>query len=151
MRNFLKELFSIFSNDGGFVWAPMLAGAAIGALKHQMVDKPKAQAQNRAAAVQTQFSPWTGMGAGKTVDGGSMLGSAMQGGMAGAQLGQAYDKFGAAKKMQGLQMDKLGLENQALQQQNAVGTGAFNQSGANMMSGAGKPGMYGGGNWANLQ
>lgn len=78
-------------NEGGF-WIPMAVGAGVGLLKNQ-ADKERADRMNQAAAVQTAHSPHSGLGAGQMTQAPSGLESAMQGGMAGAQMGQAYGDY----------------------------------------------------------
>ena len=78
-------------------WIPALA--AVGALQggQQASAQRKAQAaQNKAAAAQTEFSPWTHMGAGQTSNaptqsdfGGALLGG-IEGGLTGAAFGQQF-------------------------------------------------------------
>jgi hypothetical protein len=62
-----------------------LALGGLGLAKGFM-DKSKVRAQNMAAATQTQYSPWTKMGAGETKMAPSALGAAMQGGVTGLAL-----------------------------------------------------------------
>lgn len=52
--------------------------------------------QNMAEAAQTQYSPWTGMGAGKIgTQSSSDIAAALQGGMAGAQVANSFGAFKA--------------------------------------------------------
>ena len=76
----------ILGNEGGFVWIPMAIGAAMGAIKNQG-DKKKADDLNKAASVQTMYSPHTGMGRGNLTQAPSGLEAMMQGAAAGAQMG----------------------------------------------------------------
>lgn len=60
--------------------------AATGAAKAELIDKPKADRQRQRAAVQTMYSPWTGLQPEK-VEEADTLGSALQWGLAGAMMG----------------------------------------------------------------
>jgi hypothetical protein len=64
----------------------------MGLAKDVLVDQPKAARDRKLQAAIAQYSPWTGM-APQTqgLSGTDTLGTAMQGGMAGAQLGQAME------------------------------------------------------------
>lgn len=129
------------------MWPALAVGAGLGLLKHQLVDKPQQRAQGRVAAAQTQFSPWTGMGAGQLGPQSSALGSMMQGGMTGAQLSQAYDSYNQASKLKDLQMQKLQGEIDMQNYQKLGGDKVFSASGKQLMLGNKpqniyKPDMY---------
>ena len=71
---------------------PMLIGAGLGAGLGLLQNREQKKAQRRtqmAEAAKTQYSPWSGLGAGQTVaQAPSAFGSMLQGGMAGAMIGQ---------------------------------------------------------------
>jgi hypothetical protein len=71
----------------------ILAGAAAGLLKSKLVDEPAANAQRKLAARTAELSPWTGMTPTMPQEA-NAFGSMMQGGMAGAQLGQGLKTAG---------------------------------------------------------
>ena len=89
MKNFLNFLKTMLTDQSGFVWMPLLAGAALGGAKHALIDAPQHKAAQKAQAAQTRYSPWSGMGAGRSLTPPSALNSVMQGGMTGAMLGQS--------------------------------------------------------------
>lgn len=64
----------------------IMAGAALGAVKHSQ-DKKDFQEQAHLASVKTRWSPWTGM-KGEVGKRPSLMGSMMQGGLAGAGMAQ---------------------------------------------------------------
>lgn len=65
----------------------MAAGALMNSSEASRKRKQE-RAQNQAAAVQTAFSPWTGMGAGEISNNApGALGAALQGGIQGASMG----------------------------------------------------------------
>lgn len=69
----------------------MLAiGAGAGLLKSELVDKPKENYQRKLAAATQRYSPWTGLKAGP-IELADPLGSALQYGTTGAQMGNAYN------------------------------------------------------------
>ena len=74
----------------------MAAMAAAGALKGELIDKPKANKQRELAASTQQYSPWTGLKA-NPVQEADTLGNMISGAGAGAQMGMA---------MQGAQSDE---------------------------------------------
>jgi hypothetical protein len=67
----------------------LLAGAGTGLLKSELIDRPEAARQRKLQAEVARYSPWTGMQANTNLKGANPLGSVMQGGMAGAQVGQS--------------------------------------------------------------
>lgn len=77
-------------------WIPLAIGAAAGLAKHQLVDKPQYQRQQRAQAELTKYSPWTGM-QGKMLTPPSAFGSMLQGATTGAMFGQMGAGMGGAK------------------------------------------------------
>jgi hypothetical protein len=84
----LKRHFkAVMADDSGIFWAPLI-GAAVGAAKHAAVDVPREQRSRRLAAETQRYSPWTGMQA-QPIQEANLFGSALQGGVTGAQLGQA--------------------------------------------------------------
>jgi hypothetical protein len=66
----------------------LLAGAGLGLLKSKLVDEPQADAQRKLAATTAELSPWTGLTPTMPKEA-NALGSMMEGGLAGAQLGQS--------------------------------------------------------------
>jgi hypothetical protein len=70
------------------IFIPMIAGAALGALKSQE-EQMQANAERRRQAETTRYSPWTGMH-GQQVKDPSLIGNMATGAAAGATLGQAY-------------------------------------------------------------
>lgn len=80
----------------------LLAGAATGLLKSKLVDEPAANAQRKLAATTAELSPWTGMTPEMPQEA-NAFGSMLQGGLAGAQLGQGLQAQAANDKlMQGI-------------------------------------------------
>lgn len=71
----------------------LLAGAGMGVLKG-MGDKKKEAADRKVAAETARWSPWTGMQP-EQVQRADMMGSAMQGGLAGGAMGQGFAQTGA--------------------------------------------------------
>ena len=65
--------------------------AAIGLAKSEFVDKPKEQRQRKLAAETQRLSPWTGLQAGQIQEA-DPVGTAMQFGATGAQIGSGYKK-----------------------------------------------------------
>lgn len=132
MKGLLKSLFNDFKaitgNDGGWVWAIPAAMAAMGAITGAEKEK-QARKQNRAAATQTEFSPWTGMGKGQLVDGGAgPLAGAIQGGVSGLGMAQGMGGFQGAQAAQGTNSKWSDLMNS----NNTVQT--LQNQGANMTS-----------------
>jgi hypothetical protein len=74
---------------------PLLIGAGAGLLKSQLVDKPQADRQRKLAATTAALSPWTGMTPEMPQEA-NPLGSMLQGGLAGAQIGQAMGSMAPA-------------------------------------------------------
>ncbi len=81
-----------------------LIGAGIGMGKSVLIDKPKEERQRKLAAIQTLYSPWTGITPDK-IDEADPMGSALQGGAMGAQYGQAQETAALNKESLGLQND----------------------------------------------
>jgi hypothetical protein len=73
---------------GGASLAPMLIGAAVGAGKHFLVDKPQEEQDKKTAATIMRYSPWTGFKAPaiRRADG---FGSVLQGAAMGSTVGGA--------------------------------------------------------------
>lgn len=74
----------------------LLAGMGAGLLKSELVDRPQADRQRKLAATTAALSPWTGMTPTMPQEA-NPLGSIMQGGLAGAQIGQAMQANPAAQ------------------------------------------------------
>jgi hypothetical protein len=107
--NLVKKFLSspVINNEGGYFWIPMavMAGAQMLQNREQQAQADK---QNKIAATQTEFSPWTGQGPGQTVAGpGSMLAAGAKGAAQGAAMGQAYQNFQTGQEMQQLKMEQL--------------------------------------------
>lgn len=101
LTNLLKDFKLITSNEGGWAWAIPAAMAAYGAYQGDQKEQRVAK-QNKAAATQTQFSPWTKMGQGQLQDtGGGAIGGAVQSGIAGLGLMQGYNAANAATAAKG--------------------------------------------------
>lgn len=116
-----------------------IAGASAIMGARQAREQQKAQkAQNMAEATKTEFSPWTGMGAGQIKTGGpSAEMGALQGALGGAMMGQQFGGLGAAKPTTdaGQGMSAFGSPEEAML-----------NSGANMLDPKiKKPSLYGGG------
>ena len=73
-----------------------LIGGGAGLLKSELIDRPKEERQRKQAAITARWSPWTGMAPGPIQEA-DPFGSALQGGLAGAMIGQANQGAGAAK------------------------------------------------------
>jgi hypothetical protein len=74
---------------------PLLIGAGAGLLKSELIDRPQADRQRKLAATTAALSPWTGMTPEMPQEA-NPLGSMLQGGLAGAQIGQAMGASPAA-------------------------------------------------------
>lgn len=76
------------------MWMLPVGMAALGAIQGEN-KRQKEKAMNLAAAEQTRYSPWTGMGLGQLQNSGSgALGGALQGGLSGAMMAQSFGGFG---------------------------------------------------------
>lgn len=82
------------------------AGAGIGLLKNQIIDKPKQEKERMLAAETARFSPWTGMKAQNPGADTGALEAAVGGGLAGASMGQQMGG-GAMPPMGGAPQKKL--------------------------------------------
>lgn len=90
---------------------PLLLGAGAGLLKSELVDKPRANKERELAARTAELSPWTGMSPTMPEEANPM-GSMLQGGLAGAQLGQGLQAANQQEEM--LKMfQQQQLQNQA--------------------------------------
>jgi hypothetical protein len=85
------------------MWETMAAMAALQLINQQQQAK-QAKQQNKIAAAQTEFSPWTGQGAGQTVQAPSAMGAAAGGAVQGMALSQAYDKYKMDKELHAKRM-----------------------------------------------
>ncbi len=83
-----------------------LIGAGVGALKSELFDKGKEARQRELAAQTALYSPWTGMQP-QAVQEADTLGAALQGGLAGAQFGQAAEKAENEKELLRIQSENL--------------------------------------------
>jgi hypothetical protein len=112
----------------------MVAMAAGGMAYNHFVEKPRQERMNAAngaaAATQTQFSPWTKMGAGQADIQApkSTIGAGMQGAMTGLSMQQQFDQANMNKQMgeQQLNMNKMNMSQPQYTQQNASGYDSFN-------------------------
>ena len=97
----------------------MLAGMGAGLLKSELIDRPQANKQRQLAATTAALSPWTGMTP-TMPDEANPLGSMLQGGLAGAQIGQgmqaqapaavpAVDPRSAVNTIPGTMVPKMGM------------------------------------------
>jgi hypothetical protein len=73
-------------------------GAGVGLLKGATVDQAREDRQRKLAGTTQRYSPWTGLAA-QPVQEADPLGSAMQFGAAGAQLGSNMDSSKAQQKL----------------------------------------------------
>ena len=107
-KTLLKDFKKLMVNDGGF-WVP-LAMAAYGAYQgHQAEQQEKRN--NRAAAVQTEFAPYTGMGPGKIQNSGqNFLTGAVTGGVSGMGMQQNINKAGGWKNFMGMEGDEPSVQ-----------------------------------------
>lgn len=96
----------------------MLAGMGAGLLKSELVDRPQANRERQLAATTAALSPWTGLTPSMPNEA-NPFGSLMQGGLAGAQLGQGMQKQAQEQEM--LDMFKQ-QQQQKQQQDNQPGT-----------------------------
>lgn len=113
LKSLLKDLMLITGNEGGYAWAIPAAMATMGYLQGEE-QKAQNKHQNKVAATQTQFSPWTGMGKGQTVrEGSGGFGGAVQGGLTGASMAQNYGQAQQATKMNDLKMQQMQMQNPA--------------------------------------
>lgn len=116
LKNLLKDFKLIAGNEGGWAWAIPAAMAVYGAVQGEE-QADQARRMNKAAATQTEFSPWTKMGAGQLrSEGAGALGGAVQGGLSGLSMMQAYDAANAAKGAAGA--TRQGQMQQMYDQQN---------------------------------
>jgi hypothetical protein len=93
-------------------WVPIaVAAGQMG--YNEFVEKPRMQDYNKrqaaAAAAQTQFSPWTGMGKGEAdyKMPQSTIGAGLQGAMQGASFAQSYDAAQSQKSLADAQTQYL--------------------------------------------
>lgn len=78
---------------------PLTLAAVMGAAglaKSELIDRPREERQRKQAAITARWSPWTGM-APNAIREADPFGSAIQGGLAGAMIGQATQGADAAK------------------------------------------------------
>lgn len=107
----------------------MLIGAGTGVAKSALVDAPEEKANRTLASSTQRYSPWTGLKA-DAVKRADPLGSALQGGVAGAQFGQGVQAHQEATDLQ----KKMG---NYFAGQTAVRDPALGQSFWSQQSGAG--------------
>lgn len=79
-----------------------MIGGGVGLLKGELVDRPREQRERNYQSVVARYSPWTGMQPTPPKEA-DPFGSALQGGMTGAMLGQS--------------MQTTDLQNQLMQKQ----------------------------------
>lgn len=85
---------------GGASLTPMLVGAALGAGKHFLADKPAENRKRKAAAEVMRYSPWTGMQAPEVKES-SLFDSLASGASIGGTLGAAGAAAGAEGAIKG--------------------------------------------------
>lgn len=73
------------------MWPALALGMGAGLLKSELIDRPQADKQRQLAATTATLSPWTGMTPTMPNEA-NPLGSMLQGGLAGMQVGQGMDK-----------------------------------------------------------
>jgi hypothetical protein len=97
-------------------WVIPVALAGTQMAYNEFVEKPRVEQMNKrqaqAAATQTQFSPWTGMGKGEAQYQmpQSSIGAGLQGAMSGASFAQAYDAAQSQKSLQDAQKNYLNAQ-----------------------------------------
>jgi len=90
----------------------MAIGAGVGLAKDQFIDQPRRARQRTLAAETAKYSPWTGMNSQSMMpEEGSGFESALQGGTAGAMMGQGAQAADQQKQMAELQKRNLQLQN----------------------------------------
>lgn len=113
----------------------ILAGAAIGLAKNQLVDKPRQKREAELAAQTALYSPWTGMKPNE-VQHADAFGNALQGATSGAMFAQAGQQ--AEMNQQMMDMKKAQMSQGMGAQPNLYGGQAsamnWNQSPYSMMS-----------------
>lgn len=87
----------------------MLAGMGAGLLKSELIDRPQADKQRQLAATTATLSPWTGMTPTMPNEA-NAFGSMMQGGLAGAQLGQGMQKQAQEQELLDMLKGKQGQQ-----------------------------------------
>jgi hypothetical protein len=92
----------------------MLAGMGAGLLKSELIDRPQANKQRQLAATTAALSPWTGMTPTMPQEA-NPLGSMMQGGLAGAQIGQGMQQAAPAATTQTAEQIQQGVKDQVPQ------------------------------------
>lgn len=109
-------------------WLPAMAiGSALMGADQARQQQKQQKAQNMAAAAQTEYSPWTGMGAGQVQTGApSTLGSGLQSGLSGFMAGQSISKGMAESKL----AEKAAAEAAAKQQAEEARKLALQSSGS---------------------
>ena len=73
----------------------LLAGAGLGLVKGELIDRPKEKRQRKQEAEIARYSPWGGMQA-QRVQEADPFGSMMQGGMAGGMMGSQFGGGGGS-------------------------------------------------------
>ncbi len=73
--------------------------AAAGLAKALAVDAPKEARQRKVRGAETRYSPWTGLAPSTQIQEADPMGSAMQYGMTGLQLGQANETHDLKQKL----------------------------------------------------
>jgi hypothetical protein len=121
----------------------LIGGAALGALKYNQDQKNSAKDRQVAAAT-ARYSPWTGMKP-QDVKRPDAIGDVMQGGLAGAGLGQNMDSADNAQALNDSVINKNNAEASAYGPQTGDSTPApaGNEQAMNMAPGSAWTGMNG--------
>lgn len=92
----------------------LLAGGGLGLAKGFLVDMPAADRQRKVAATEARYSPWTGIQP-QQVQEANPMGSAMQGGMTGAMVGQGIQQTNNMNSLMASQKGLMDAQTAALQ------------------------------------
>lgn len=108
-------------------------GSALLSMQQAKRQQEQQKAQNIAAAAQTEYSPWTGMGQGQLQTGApSQIASGLQGGLTGFMQGKAIqgamDSNDLAKQKLELEKQKIG-QKPTLMSENSSGWGGYDSNG----------------------
>lgn len=90
----------------------LLAGAALGLAKNQLVDKPRQKREATLAAQTALYSPWTGMKPNE-VQHADAFGSAMQGATSGAMFAQGQQNMDMQQQMMDMKKAQMAQGMQA--------------------------------------
>lgn len=93
-----------------------LIGGGAGLLKSELLDRPKEERQRKQAAITARWSPWTGMAPGQIQEA-DPFGSALQGGLTGAMIGQNIDVTGGGAGQKSMDVAELTAAQPTMQDQ----------------------------------